>query len=175
MTRGVQSHKGKGTCIKHFAANNQEDNRYFVNAHVSERAMREIYLKGFEICVKDSQPLSLMTSYNLINGCHTANSYDLIQSCLRDEWGFEGTVMTDWFTSQNHSMLTSKFTPIYPISASTGCIYAGNDMQMPGCQKNVDDIVEAVNTGKEIDGYTITLADLQYNAANMIRVAIKTM
>lgn len=175
MTNGVQKHAGKGTTIKHFAVNNQEDNRYFVNAHVSERALREIYLKGFEITVHESQPLSIMTSYNLLNGIHTANSHDLIQSMARDEWGFEGTIMTDWFTSQDMPMLTGKFKPIYPISASTGCIYAGNDMQMPGCQKNVDDIVKAVETGEEIDGYKITKADLQYNAANVIRVVAKTM
>lgn len=175
MTNGVQKHAGKGTTIKHFAVNNQEDNRYFVNAHVSERALREIYLKGFEITVRESQPLSIMTSYNLLNGIHTANSHDLIQSMARDEWGFEGTIMTDWFTSQDMPMLTGKFKPIYPISASTGCIYAGNDMQMPGCQKNVDDIVKAVETGEEIDGYKITKADLQYNAANVIRVVAKTM
>jgi beta-glucosidase len=175
MTNGVQKHPGKGTTIKHFAVNNQEDNRYFVNAHVSERALREIYLKGFEIAVKESQPLSIMTSYNLLNGIHTANCHDLIQGMARDEWGFAGTVMTDWFTSQDIPMLRGKFEPIYPISASTGCIYAGNDMQMPGCQKNVDDIIEAVKSGKEIDGYTITLADLQYNAANIIRVVAKTI
>ena len=175
MTNGVQKHAGKGTTIKHFAVNNQEDNRYFVNAHVSERALREIYLKGFEITVRESQPLSIMTSYNLLNGIHTANSHDLIQGMTRDEWGFEGTIMTDWFTSQDMPMLTGKFKPIYPISASTGCIYAGNDMQMPGCQKNVDDIVKAVETGEEIDGYKITKADLQYNAANVIRVVAKTM
>ena len=175
MTNGVQKHKGKGTTIKHFAVNNQEDNRYFVNAHVSERALREIYLKGFEIAVRESQPLSIMTSYNLLNGIHTANSHDLIQGMARDEWGFEGTIMTDWFTSQDMPMLTGKFKPIYPISASTGCIYAGNDMQMPGCQKNVDDIVKAVETGEEIDGYKITKGDLQYNAANVIRVVAKTM
>ena len=175
MTKGVQKHKGKGTTIKHFAVNNQEDNRYFVNAHVSERALREIYLKGFEIAVRESQPMSIMTSYNLLNGIHTANSHDLIQGMARDEWGFEGTVMTDWFTSQNMPMITGKFKPIYPISASTGCIYAGNDIQMPGCQKNVDDIVKAVTTGEAIDGFKITKADLQYNAANVIRVVAKTM
>jgi beta-glucosidase len=173
MTKGVQKHPGKGTTIKHFAVNNQEDNRYFVNAHVSERALREIYLKGFEIAVRESQPLSIMTSYNLLNGIHTANRYDLIQSVARDEWGFEGTVMTDWFTSQDMPMITGKFEPKYPISSSVGCIYAGNDIQMPGCQKNVDDIVEAVTTGKEMDGYKITLADLQYCAANVIRVIYK--
>jgi beta-glucosidase len=175
MTNGVQKHPGKGTTIKHFAVNNQEDNRYYVNAHVSERALREIYLKGFEIAVKESQPLSIMTSYNLLNGVHTANCHDLIQGMARDEWGFAGTVMTDWFTSQDIPMLRGKFEPIYPISASTGCIYAGNDIQMPGCQKNMDDIVEAVTSGKELDGYTITLADLQFAAANIIRVVAKTL
>ncbi len=175
ITKGVQKHKGKGTTIKHFAVNNQEDNRYFTNSHVSERALREIYLKGFEIAVKESQPLSIMTSYNLLNGIHTANSYDLIQALARDEWGFEGTVMTDWFTSQELPALTGESPRKYPISASTGCIYAGNDIQMPGCQKNVDDIVKAVKEGGELDGYRITLADLQFNAANVIRVVAKTM
>jgi beta-glucosidase len=170
MTNGVQKHPGKGTTIKHFAVNNQEDNRYFVNAHVSERALREIYLKGFEIAVRESAPLSIMTSYNLLNGTHTANHYDLLQTVARDEWGFAGTIMTDWFTSQDKPMFTGKFGSHYPISSSVGCIHAGNDIQMPGCKKNVDDIVEAVKTGKETDGYTITLADLQYCAANIIRV-----
>lgn len=175
ITLGVQSHPGKGTTIKHYAANSQEDNRYFTNSHISERAVREIYIKGFEITVKESQPLSIMTSYNLLNGIHTANSYDLIQSAARDEWGFKGFVMTDWFTSQSQPALTGNAKIIYPISASTGCIYAGNDVQMPGCQLNVDDIVKAVKTGEEIDGYKITLADLQYSAANVVRVAIKTI
>ena len=174
ITLGVQAHPCKGTTIKHFAANNQEDNRYFTNSHISERAIREIYLKGFEIAVKESQPLSIMTSYNLLNGTHTANHYDLIQAVARDEWGFKGFVMTDWFTSQNSPGLTGNNKVIYPISASTGCIHAGNDTQMPGCQKNVDDIVRAVRTGEEIDGYKLTLADLQFNAANVVRVAIKT-
>lgn len=174
ITKGVQRCPGKGTTIKHFAANNQEDNRYFTNSHISERALREIYLKGFEIAVRESQPLSIMTSYNLLNGVHTANSYDLLQAAARDEWGFAGVIMTDWFTSQEQPALTGDAKVKYPISASTGCIFAGNDIQMPGCQKNVDDIIKAVKTGREIDGYRITLADLQYNAANVIRIALKT-
>lgn len=174
ITKGVQKHSGKGTTIKHFAANSQEDNRYFTNSHVSERAMREIYLKGFEITVKEAQPLSIMTSYNLINGIHAANSHDLIQACARDEWGFQGVVMTDWFTSQSVPMLTGGADAKYPISASTGCVYAGNDMQMPGCKKNVDDLVKSVKENIEIDGWKVTKADLQFNAANVIRIAIET-
>lgn len=173
ITNGVQTVHGCGTTIKHFAANNQEENRYFVNAHISERALREIYLKGFEIAVKESQPLSVMTSYNLLNGRHTANHYDLCQKLLRDEWGFEGVVMTDWFTSQNNSGMSSKYKPIYPISASTGCIFAGNDLQMPGCQKNIDDIIQALETGMELDGYKITLADLQFCTYNFLKVVLK--
>ena len=172
ITRGVQSHKGRGTTIKHFAANNQEDNRYFTNSHVSERALREIYLKGFEIAVKESNPMSVMTSYNLLNGTHTANHYDLIQSVLRDEWSYRGMVMSDWYTSQNAKDMTGNADVFYPISASTGCVFAGNDVQMPGCQKNVDDLIEAVKSGREIDGYKITLADLQFCAANVIRATL---
>lgn len=171
MTKGVQKHKGKGSTIKHFAANNQEDNRMFLNAHISERTLREIYLKSFEIAVKESQPLSIMTSYNLINGIHSACNKDLIQHMARDEWGFKGFVMTDWLTSQDIGAVFGDFGERhYPISASTGCIYAGNDVQMPGCQKNVDDIVEGAKSGNEIDGFKITLADLQFCTANLLRV-----
>lgn len=170
MTRGVQAHAGKGTTIKHFAANNQESNRYFTNVHVRERALREIYLRGFEIAVRESQPAAIMTSYNLLNGIHTANSFDLIQTVARDEWGFQGLVMTDWFTSQDVPMITGPDPSGYGIAASTGCIHAGNDIQMPGGQGNVDDIIETVKTRREIDGYRVSLADLQFCAANILRV-----
>ncbi len=169
IIRGVQKHKGKGAVIKHFAANSQEDNRYFSNSHVSGRALREIYLKGFEIAVKESRPAAVMTSYNLLNGIHTANHRGLLQEVLRDEWGFQGFVMSDWFTSQDQTAMIGTVKTAYPISASTGCIYAGNDVQMPGCQKNADDIIEAVEKGAEIDGYRIILADLQQCAAAVIR------
>jgi len=175
MTNGVQSIPGKGTTIKHFAANNQEENRYFCNEHVSERALREIYLKGFEIAVKESQPFALMTSYNLLNGVHTPNHKDLCQVLLREEWGFVGLVMTDWLTTQNFPNLMGKYEQHYPISSSVGCIYAGNEVQMPGCRLNITDIIDAVNTGKEKDGYTITLADLQFNALNVLRGVLRVM
>ena len=170
-TKGVQSQKGKGTTIKHFAGNNQEDNRMFTNAHISERALREIYLKGFEIAVKTAQPYAIMTSYNLINGVHSANNYDMLQNIARDEWGFEGLVMTDWYTSQDTTEM-GMVSPSgkYSHSSSVQCIKAGNDLQMPGCQQNVDDIVEAVNEGKEI-----TKADLQCCAKHILSVTLKTM
>jgi beta-glucosidase len=85
ITHGIQANAGIGTTVKHYAVNNQEDNRFFSNSHVSERALREIYLKGFEIAIKTSQPMSVMSSYNLLNGIHTANHYDLLTAALRDE------------------------------------------------------------------------------------------
>ena len=170
-TKGVQSHEGRGATIKHFAGNNQEDNRMLTNVHISERALREIYLKGFEIAVKTAQPYAIMTSYNLINGVHSANNYDMLQNIARDEWGFEGLVMTDWYTSQDTTEM-GMVSPSgkYSHSSSVQCIKAGNDLQMPGCQQNVDDIVEAVNEGKEI-----TKADLQHCAKHILSVALKTM
>ncbi len=125
MTRGVQSKGGCGTTIKHFACNNQEANRMHCDSRVHERALREIYLKGFEICVKAAQPMSVMTSYNLINGVHTANSYDLCTRVLRDEWGFEGIIMTDWTTTEHGDDCTA-----------AGCMRAGNDLICPGNPKD---------------------------------------
>ncbi len=165
-TLGVQSHGGAGTTIKHFAGNNQEENRMFTNAHISERALREIYLKGFEIAVKFSHPMSVMTSYNLINGTHAANHYELLQNVLRDEWGFDGVVMTDWFSSQEISRMFSKYEPVYPIASSALCIKAGNDLQMPGCQQNIDDIIEAVNSGE------LPIADLQACALRILKIVL---
>lgn len=168
-TKGVQSFPGQGTTIKHLAANNQEDNRMFSNSHVTERTLREIYLKGFEIAVKEAQPYGIMTSYNLLNGIHTANHYELIQTVVRDEWGFEGVVMTDWFSSQDTSKL-GETSDIYPWSSSVQCIYAGNDLQMPGCEGNVTDIIEAVEKGEEL-----SLGDLQFCVGNILRIALKTI
>src|SRR5699024_2172246 len=107
MTDGVQSVPGCGTTIKHFACNNQEDNRKGSDSILSERALREIYLKGFETAVKESQPMSIMTSYNFINGIHAANSCDLCTKAARDEWGFKGVIMTDWTTTREDPTCTA--------------------------------------------------------------------
>ena len=147
-TLGVQSHAGAGTTIKHYAANNMEDNRMFVNEHISERAMREIYLKGFEIAVKTSQPMSIMSSYNLVNGVHTAGSYDLLTAAARDEWGFAGLIMTDWGTSEDMTKVFGFGNLKYSYTDPADCVNAGNDLQMPGSAGIYDRIVEAVKKGE---------------------------
>lgn len=164
-TVGVQKHGGVGTTIKHFAMNNQEDNRTFTNAHAAERTIREIYLKGFEIAVKRSQPLSIMTSYNLLNGTHTANSYDLITAIARDEWGFKGLVMTDWGTTGSDHKPHK-----YGSSNAAGCVAAGNDLTMPGSQNDVDEIVRSVGAGEGEVPYPLSLGTLQNRALNILRV-----
>ncbi|MCR4652920.1 MAG: glycoside hydrolase family 3 C-terminal domain-containing protein [Eubacterium sp.] len=139
MTNGVQRNPGVGTTIKHFACNNQEDNRMASDSIVSERVLREIYIRGFEIAVKKSQPMALMTSYNLINGVHAANSYDLITDVLRNEWGFCGAVMTDWTTTMNLDDPNG--------ATADGCMRAGNDMIMPGAPCDYDALNKALDEG----------------------------
>ena len=164
-TRGVQKHKSAGTTVKHFAFNNQEDNRNHVNSHVDERAIREIYLKGFEICIREAQPLSIMTSYNLINGEHTANSYDLITAFARDEWGFEGIVMTDWGTTS--------VTFRYGNSFASGCVKAGNDLTMPGSERDVNDILNALGKAPGEVPYPLTLGELQAAARRILGLILR--
>ena len=169
-TRGIQSHAGIGTSIKHFAANNQEDNRMYVNEHISERAMREIYLKGFEIAVKTAQPMTIMSSYNLVNGVHTANSHDLLTAAARDEWGFAGYVMTDWGTSEDMSGLFAyKYNLKYGHSTSRECVLAGNDLQMPGQQGNRQEIIASVADG------TLPLGQLQTCAYRILNVVLQSL
>jgi beta-glucosidase len=156
-TKGVQKHKGCGTTIKHFACNNQEDNRMHTNAHVSERALREIYLKGFEVAVKESQPLSIMTSYNLINGLHAANNYDLLTAVCRNEWGFEGVVMTDWGTTGGIEMEQKKFK--YGSSNAADCVRTGNDLTMPGSDADVQNILDNGVTRAELQACARRILD----------------
>lgn len=168
-TLGVQSFDGQGTTIKHFAANNQEDNRNYTNAHISERALREIYLRGFEITVKEARPYSIMTSYNLINGIHSANRYDLLQRAAREEWGFDGFVMTDWYATQDTSIM-GQAPDKYTWASAKEAIHAGNDMLMPGCALNVQDLTEGAREGKEM-----TLADLQHCVKNILNIGLRVM
>ena len=130
MVRGVQSN-GVGATIKHYALNNQETNRMANDAQVDQQTAREIYMKGFEIAVRESQPWAVMTSYNKINGTYAPENEDLIEKILRQEWGFEGMVMTDWGGGRD----------------AVATVYAGNDLLMPGSANQIKAIIEAVQNG----------------------------
>lgn len=142
MTRGVQRHPGCSVTVKHFCCNNQETDRFFCDSIVSTRALREIYLKAFEIGVREGRPKCLMTSYNLVNGIHTANSMELLRYVLREEWGYEGLVVTDWLATGGMGM-GAKYGP----STAWGCIAAGNDLIMPGRPEDHADILAALDRG----------------------------
>lgn len=157
MTKGVQSQGGVGTTIKHFACNNQEDNRMASDSVVSERALREIYLKGFEHAVVEQQPLAIMTSYNLINGVHAANNYDLCTKVARDEWGFKGVIMTDWTTTHYGEDCTA-----------SGCMRAGNDLVMPGIQNDHENIRQALADG------SLTMQELKRAVAHLLPVVFQS-
>lgn len=145
LTNGVQSRPGKCVSIKHFAANNQETNRNFHNVHVSERTLREIYLRGYEICLKNSKPATVMTALNLINGVHTACDHDLLTDILRREWGFNGIVMTDWGTT---GVPGSNQGQKYDCCYASDCIRAGNDLIMPGSKRDLDYLLADLENGK---------------------------
>ncbi len=160
ITRGVQEGGDLAACIKHFACNNQEDDRFHVTANISQRALREIYLKGFEIAVKTAHPMSIMTSYNRINSVHTANSRDLCTVTAREEWGFRGFIMTDWTTTNGgHG------------SSAAKCILAGNDLVMPGTEGDREEIRAALHGDHD---RALTEKKLTESVARLIGAALQT-
>ena len=149
--RGIQSN-GVGTSIKHFMANNQETNRNMNDAIIGQRALREIYLKNFEIAVKEGKPWTVMSSYNQMNGQFTQQNRELLTTVLRDEWGFDGIVMTDWGNKEG----------------TVKAVIAQNDLMEPGAENEIERIVKGVQDG------TISQADLDRNVRNMLEYIVRT-
>lgn len=156
LTNGVQQEHDLGVTIKHFCSNNNEDNRDFISSNLSERALREIYLKGFRIAVTESQPKAVMSSYNKVNHVYTANRKDLLTDVLRSEWGFEGIVMSDWNAcGEDH--------------ADPGiCAEAGNDLVMPGTAYDRQRISEAMESG------TLSKEVVRASACRILRLLIES-
>ena len=161
ITKGVQQYPHAGTTIKHYAFNNQERNRTQNNSQVSERAAREIYLKGFGIAVRMAQPKAVMTSYNLVNGQHTNERTGLLQNILRDEFGFKGIVMTDWIIKGYENERDCA----YPVSDASHVCMAGGDLFMPGGQQDYDLVKAGLANG------SVTRRQLEINATRVLHMA----
>ena len=151
---GVQS-QGAGVSAKHFAVNSQETERTSVDERVSQRALRELYLRGFEIAVRESQPWTIMSSYNKINGQFSMGNRDLLTSILRDDWGYKGIVMTDWIGIRRGLETITE-------------VQAGNDLMEPGQPAQVKEIIEGVKSGK------LSMADVDRNVRRMLEYIVKT-
>lgn len=162
ITNGVQKHAGCGTTIKHYAANNQEINRYGCSSNVSERAMREIYLKGFGICVALSQPHSVMTSYNLLNGVHTSEHRGLTEDVLRCEYDFQGIVMTDWVVGGMDNPNGK-----YRKALAGEVAKAGGDLFMPGCNDDFTHFMGCLKDG------SLTREQVNINVTRVYRMVNK--
>ncbi len=160
IVRGVQSHPGKGMSVKHFAANNCELERNFSSSNVSERALREIYLRGFEIAVKESAPMTVMAAYNKINGIYCTNHYDLLVKVLRNEWGFQGLVMSDW-----DSMKAQPDNPVIPRSGDVQKAHAAQcDLVCPGRPDQREALKKGLETG------AVSRADLKRSAVRILKM-----
>lgn len=168
FVRGIQS-SGGSACPKHFACNNQESSRTINNSIVSQRALREIYLKGFEICVKEAKPLNIMTSYNKINGVWSHYNYDLATTVLRKEWGFDGCVMTDWWMkhSASHEFPNLRDNA-YRVRSQV-------DVYMPGSFKRTEKKYKPDNSLLETIGLKngITRGELERSAINVLNMILK--
>lgn len=160
---GVQRN-GVGATLKHFAANNQESNRFGVNEHISQRALREIYLKGFEIAVKNSQPWAIMTAYNKINGTYVSENKELLTDILRDEWKFEGLVMTDWFGGYG----SEDEVRANKVSNVAAQINAGNDWLMPGTPQQIEAVIKQVKSGK------LNTSAMDKSAERILKIILKS-
>ena len=156
LTTGVQKEPGLYVTVKHFACNNQEDNRNYVSSEVGERALREIYLKPFEIAVREGKAKGIMTSYNKVNGVYAPNSHDLCTKVLRNEWGFDGVVMTDWFSTGKGK------------ADDALALKAGNDLLMPGTLTSKKRILNGIRSGQ------ITEEDLRRCCRNVIRAIMNS-
>ena len=159
IVRGVQSHPGKGMSIKHFTANNCELVRNFSSSNVSERALREIYLRGFEIAVKESNPMTVMAAYNKINGVYCTNNYDLLVKVLRNEWGFEGLVMSDWDSMKATS------DPVIPLSGDVQKAHMAQcDLVSPGRPDQREALKKGLETG------AVRREDLKRSAVRILKM-----
>ena len=149
--KGIQKND-VGVSVKHFAGNDQEINRNENDARINPRALRELYLKNFEITIREAKPWTIMSSYNKINGSYTQQSHDLLTGFLRDEWGFDGIVMTDWGNK----------------AGTVNAVHAGNDLMEPGDRSESQRVVEAVNNG------SLDIADLDRNVRRLLEYIVKT-
>ena len=164
MVNGIQSN-GVGTSIKHFVANNQETNRLGVNAVVSERALREIYLKGFEIAVKESDPWTIMSSYNKVNGTFASANKFLLTDILRDEWGYDGIVMTDWYGGYYGFETLKDTTAVSDVAAQ---VSAGNDLLMPGTRNQYNLLVQSMKDG------SLAMSDADASVTRILKTIVKS-